>query len=1071
MDNRYTIIKDLVVQASRRLRDAGISIDEADIDRIVQDFNTKDVSISQIRSEIKGMERSRMIEREIQEMLVSSLDVARNLQSLSVQHKGITLHNQDIDLMMIATSNNFSELAEVMEKVTNISLPEGFEEGDFFEYRQRVFEAYQDSLSSRNDSILTPGINLVRKIEYLGQSGVVSSEEMFTINKIIAENKDSGVSAIMQAFRDNFEEDKVHEMLLTIRDFSPIEKEGIKSSTLDAYRMLYDQLKYSYDSITLDEEVKYGKVILQDGTYDDRHLRKSLEFAKSLGKTMRMNTLVFYMDCPKDIYEMDEGVEATKEAKEKLGFYISEVSKTLSEYCDVVRSVDVFNELLNRHPMVGEVFYMLRGDITQHEDMENFDNIDAGWLKHLSVEDICDVLVAARENLPQMDFMYNDDYLTDPEKIPATIELIKRIQDYSKGLGVTLIDSVGTQMHIDNDVSKEEIRQMFLSLGELGLPIEITEFDLAMTSGVDGLTSEQIEFIRQKKINEVYEVIEELKDKCNILGITIWSKTDSQNFRVSLANEELLEAGMEPVSSLHGGMFTEKMVPKSAEFSKKIRKGNFNYHTHTSRCGHASEAIDDEYVVAARNMGISVLGFTDHVPFSELEYWDSKGRMYISEVDEYIKSIGRLKEENPDMTILCGFEAEYSPMKKGFLGDLRDKCDYMILGQHYVTEGIRNVSCENNVNYPMQYAKMVCEAMETGMFDIVAHPDIFMQYRDSFSTDNEKAEFLENAKKASYMICEKAREIGVLLELNTAGLEKGLLSDGQYGYPHSLFWEIAGEVGNSVLFGVDAHDPSQIMDIDSDRKEIEGVIDTTSLKLVDDYNLVDERRNNTMIQQLYEDSRKSSVTYETALIGEIIAGSDVDMSEDVFHQLDTSVKKMKEKLEKEARLKKERALEKIDEVSAGEMSCSEKVASLAVLKLENERIGQTLKTRTEVFERAGEFLLEAQAMGCETKDEYQEVVGYLTEMKSQNDSGKVMTASNGLDNFSRKKESSKSSYDQSTESSKVYTYENSNSISSSNESGVVGSVNLLVLVLVLILVIFGIILGLVLHYWVRRNIL
>ena len=35
--------------------------------------------------------------------------------------------------------------------------------------------------------------------------------------------------------------------------------------------------------------------------------------------------------------------------------------------------------------------------------------------------------------------------------------LIKRIQDYEKTLGVKLIDSIGTQMHIDNSITKEQI--------------------------------------------------------------------------------------------------------------------------------------------------------------------------------------------------------------------------------------------------------------------------------------------------------------------------------------------------------------------------------------------------------------------------------------------------------------------------------------------------------------------------------------------------------------------------------------------------------------------------------------
>ena len=350
-----------------------------------------------------------------------------------------------------------------------------------------------------------------------------------------------------------------------------------------------------------------------------------------------------------------------------------------------------------------------------------------------------------------------------------------------------------------------------------------------MTSNVEGLSDEEIEILRQHKINEVYEVISELKDKCNIRGFTVWSKTDSQNFRVSLANESLIRDGKETISTLHGGAYTESCLPKSSEISKRIRKQNFNYHGHTSRCGHASGAHESLYVLAAKNMGIKTIGFSDHVAFSPLEYWQQGKRMHISEVDGYIASIRKLQKNNLDMTIRCGFEAEYSPLKVGYLSELRESSDYMILGQHYVQSGFGVVESKDNPDYPLIYAQSICEAMETGIYDILAHPDYFMLERDTCSSDERRFLFLENARKASYMICEKARELGIPIELNARGMdyEKGI--DGEYKYPHSIFWNVAAEVGNEVLFGVDAHHPSHMMYIDDSREEIASAIDISKL--------------------------------------------------------------------------------------------------------------------------------------------------------------------------------------------------------------------------------------------------
>ena len=40
-----------------------------------------------------------------------------------------------------------------------------------------------------------------------------------------------------------------------------------------------------------------------------------------------------------------------------------------------------------------------------------------------------------------------------------------------------------------------------------------------------------------------------------------------------------------------------------------------NYHTHTTRCGHA-EGTEEEYILTALRCGFKVLGFSDHTPWA-----------------------------------------------------------------------------------------------------------------------------------------------------------------------------------------------------------------------------------------------------------------------------------------------------------------------------------------------------------------------------------------------------------------------------------------------------------------------
>ena len=68
-------------------------------------------------------------------------------------------------------------------------------------------------------------------------------------------------------------------------------------------------------------------------------------------------------------------------------------------------------------------------------------------------------------------------------------------------------------MHVDNDITKEQIKNMLQTLNTLNLPIEITEFDLTMNRGVEGLSDLQIEVARQQKLNEIIQGINGRRNK------------------------------------------------------------------------------------------------------------------------------------------------------------------------------------------------------------------------------------------------------------------------------------------------------------------------------------------------------------------------------------------------------------------------------------------------------------------------------------------------------------------------------------------------------------------------------
>ncbi len=919
---------------------------------------------------------------------IEKLSEVMELQEWPLEYTGITLNNQDIDLMMIANSETFDDLRERLERITNIKTtinPNASIEDE----RKRVFDLYMQSLIPKVESLKKPELRLSKKIEYLKQSGVLSGEEISTVDEIISTSstQQEMVRSLISSYSQN--PSKLHQIYKTLRDYTPIEKTGIIGTSLEAYRNLYNQIQQNYNSITIDGEAKYGSIALDDGTFDFEHLKKSLDFARENGKQVRLNALIFYMDCPEYLYQLPKNEESKRLVKQKLMDYVSATTKFIAEngYSDVVRSYDVFNELLNRFSMNGEISYKYRGDIPQ-TGLTVDDNIKSGWLKHLDISDLCDVIAEARRNLKESDFMFNDDNWIDPRKIEANKELILEIQKYEKEHSVKLIDSIGTQMHIDNDSSKPDIENMIRELSKFGLPIEITEFDIAMTKGVSGLSDFEIEILRQQKINEVYSVVEELREECNIRGFTIWSKTDRQNFRVSLENERRIKEGEPTIESLHGGVFTENMEPKSKTYKFLLKNDfqTFNYHTHTNRCGHAGISEDREYVERARANGITQLGFSDHVPVPELAYQDSEHQMHISEVDEYVESIRNLQAENPDMKINVGFEVEFDPMKEQFFGELREKVDYMILGQHFVPSSNGLVKKNNNPDYPIKYASMLCKAMESGIFDIVAHPDIFMEYRDSLASEEAKRQFDDNAVVASQMICNKAKEIGIPIELNFAGIDKGqIMSDGKYSYPHPTFWKIASETGVQVLYGVDAHDPSQFDKMGWNKKIADQIIDPEKLNIVSpNYNPVEARKNNSRLQELYTKGQQLATTYETnltqLLVFRMLSGfpETTRMDELLPGEVDQMFENVSELMNKEAKAEKIKiSMEKKSAEPAAEQEFqSERTEQIL------QHIEETHINRQNVLDRTKQALQYSIEIGCNSKHDVISTVSKITEANS-----------------------------------------------------------------------------------------
>jgi len=320
--------------------------------------------------------------------------------------------------------------------------------------------------------------------------------------------------------------------------------------------------------------------------------------------------------------------------------------------------------------------------------------------------------------------------------------------------------------------------------------------------------------------------------------------------------------------------------------------GNYNFHSHTYRCGHAANVDDEEFILEAVKYGYKKYGISDHVPVHPIFYWDKRMRMHDREKEEYLSSIEELKKTYADsIEILSGFEAEYDEIIEAYLCDLRDKCDYMILGQHYIL----GKDIRHTVGYPLEYAKKVCKAIESGIFDIVAHPDIFMQYRYGIE-EKDKDEYIENCKKASKKICEKAKEYDIPLELNLGGFYGGKI-ESEPRYPTNLFWTEVSKVGNKVVVGIDAHFLEAIANREEKLQFISTYIDLDNLNfLSNSYDPFQSRVDNQKLHSAYKKTKDNATCVERRLIAsyldEVLIESSIDCLNDLIVKLEDSSKYM-----------------------------------------------------------------------------------------------------------------------------------------------------------------------------------
>jgi histidinol-phosphatase (PHP family) len=233
-----------------------------------------------------------------------------------------------------------------------------------------------------------------------------------------------------------------------------------------------------------------------------------------------------------------------------------------------------------------------------------------------------------------------------------------------------------------------------------------------------------------------------------------------------------------------------------------------NYHTHTYRCKHASGDVA-VYLREARKAGLAEFGFSDHVPLPDGRW--SEIRMYMEELPGYVSAVeeaARAEAARPEggLRVLLGLECEWAPEYEAYFRDEllgRFGVEYLASGCHFYPVGgdWLNAAAIESPSGLVAYARHFERSLASGLFDFVAHPDLYcMGYLDWDAEARACARDLLAAIEASRLP----------VEINGYGMRKRRVpgpAGRRWPYPRAEFWELAAEYRIEVMVNSDAHRP------------------------------------------------------------------------------------------------------------------------------------------------------------------------------------------------------------------------------------------------------------------------
>jgi histidinol-phosphatase (PHP family) len=241
---------------------------------------------------------------------------------------------------------------------------------------------------------------------------------------------------------------------------------------------------------------------------------------------------------------------------------------------------------------------------------------------------------------------------------------------------------------------------------------------------------------------------------------------------------------------------------------------------------HFTPANVERYREVASERGVTSLGVSEHVHrFRQaLSVWDHPFWVQnaVDDLDEYCAFV------RDETDLLLGIEADYVFGREDRMANLLDEheWDYVIGSVHFLQDRALDMRGDWDVwrsgdpdRVWRRYFETLGEAARTGMFDVLAHPDLVKVWGGGAPRpDGDLRRFYDLAMDG-------IADSDVAIEVSTAGLRKPV---GEI-YPAPAFLDMCLEAGRPVALSSDAHVPADLAFRYDDALELLSGIGVTEL--------------------------------------------------------------------------------------------------------------------------------------------------------------------------------------------------------------------------------------------------